>query len=248
MKKILILVFIVSNLLFARELKIGSENAYAPFAYLDENNQATGFDNEVVKILSSYLPDVKLTFVSVPWNAIFSGLDGAKFDIIANQISKTKEREEKYLFSAKPYFYGVSALILSKNGSAKHIDELKGKKIGVSIGSNHAFNLEKYAKDHPELNLKIVHYKTSPTLIADLANSRLDAIVNDPIASLDYAKAQGVAIKVTEFYFEKVPVFLVFRKNSLALKQELDVALEKALQDGKISELSQRYFGLDLSR
>lgn len=249
MKKIILIFCIFTSSILAKELiRVGSENAYKPFAYLDEKGNATGFDNEVMKILISYVKDSELEFVSVPWNTIFSGLDSKKFDLVANQISKTKEREQKYLFSSYPYFHGVSALIVSSNSKARHIDELKGKKIGVSIGSNHAFNLENYLKTRPELKIQIIYYKTSPTLVADLANLRLDGIINDPIASLDYAKAQNVDIRVSEFYFEKVPVYLLFRKDDTTLAKKLDEALKKALDEGKISKLSLEYFGLDLSR
>lgn len=248
MKKILFIAVLLSSWLFAKELLVGSENAYKPFAYLDENEEAKGFDNEVIRIIASYLPDYEPRFISLPWNGIFSGLDSKRFDIVANQIAKTKDREEKYLFSEDPYFYGVSALILSQNSTVKHIDELKGKSIGVSIGSNHAKNLENYAKNHPELGLKIVYYKNSPALIADLANQRLAGMINDPIAAQDYAKAQNVPIKISDFYFEKVPVYLLFRKDSKALKERVDQALKQALSDGKIRELSLKYFNLDLSR
>ncbi|WP_276883717.1 transporter substrate-binding domain-containing protein [Campylobacter cuniculorum] len=246
--KILIAILLSLSTLFSVELKVGSENAYKPFAYLDEKNNATGYDNEVVKIVASYIKDAKLDFVSVPWNAIFSGLDSAKFDIIANQIVKTKEREEKYIFSKFPYFYGVSTLITLEDKNITDIKELNNPKIGVTVGSNHAYLLENYLKNNPNFKAQIVYYKTSPTLVADLKNKRLDAIVNDPIAIVDYAKAQNIKVKPSAFVFEKVPVYFVFRKDSKKLANLVDEALEKAIKEGKISELSLKYFGVDQSQ
>lgn len=246
--KILLALLLSLNLALALDIRVGSENAYPPFAYLDEQNKPTGFDNEVVKILASYVPNAKLEIVSLSWNAIFSGLDSAKFDIVANQITKTKEREEKYLFSNQPYFYDISTLVSLEGNKIADIAELKNSKVGVTIGSNHAKNLEEYLGKHPELNIEIVYYKTSPSLVADLRNHRINAMVNNPIAASDYAKAQNITLHISEFYFEKVPVFLLFRKDSENLKQALDEALEKALKEGKISQLSLKYFGLDLSK
>lgn len=246
--KIVLGLFLSLFVLFAQELRVGSENAYKPFAYVDEKGNATGFDNEVMKIVASYIPEATLEFVPVPWNAIFSGLDSAKFDIIANQITKTKEREEKYLFSAKPYFYDTSTIITLSNIELKDMNELQNARIGVAVGSNHAKNLEEYLKNNPEFKAEIVYYKTSPTQLADLKNGRIAAIVNNPIAAQDYAKAQNIDINVSPLYFEKVPVYLLFRKDSLYLARIVDEALNKALDDGKISELSLQYFGVDLSK
>lgn len=246
--KILVAIFLSLSVLLGIEIKVGSENTYKPFAYLDEKNSPTGYDNEVIKIVANYIKDAKLNFVSVPWNAIFSGLDSAKFDIIANQIVKNKEREEKYLFSKFPYFYGVSTIITLEDKNISDIKELNNAKIGVTVGSNHANLLENYLKEHPDFKAEIVYYKTSPTLVADLKNKRLDAIVNDPIAVIDYAKAQNIKVKPSEFAFEKVPVYFVFRKDSTELANLIDEALEKAIKDGKISELSIKYFGVDQSQ
>ncbi len=248
MKKLVLFLFLSLALSYAKGINIGSENAYKPFAYIDKNGNATGFDNELVRLVVSYIPNAEANFVSVTWNAIFSGLDSAKFDVIANQITKSKEREEKYLFSKYPYFYGISALISGANKNISSFDELKNGKIGVTVGSNHAKNLENHAKTHKELNYEIIYYKSSPALVADLANGRVQAMVNDPIAALDYAKAQNVKINPTQIYLEETPVFLIFRKDSKDLADEFDKALKKAIQDGKVIALIKQYFGDDYAQ
>lgn len=235
------------NFATALDIRVGSENTYKPFAYLDENGVSVGFDNEVVRAVAAYIKDANLKFVPVNWNAIFSGLESGKFDIVANQIAKSKEREEKYIFSKKPYFYGVSAVIFGKE-NMKDFDDLKGKKIGVTVGSNHAKNLENYQKTHPEISFEIVYYKTSPSLVADLANERVAAIINDPISTIDLAKAQNIKVYPSQIVLEKTPVFFIFRKDSQKLADIFDEALEKALKDGKIAEISMKYFGSDFSR
>ena len=248
MFKLLVILFAFISFVFSQDIRVGSENSYKPFAYLDSDNNPSGFDNDVTKVVASYIKDSKLKINSVPWNSLFSGLDSRKFDIIANQIVKNPKREEKYIFSSKPYFYGVSALIVVKNANVNTLDDLKGKKIGVSVGSNHASNLENYLKEHTDLDIKINYYKTTPSLMSDLSLGRVDAIINDPIAVIDYAKSQNIEVKVTNFVFEKNPVFFVFRKDSIDLVNIFNKALEEAINDGKISELSIKYFGIDQTK
>lgn len=241
MKRLLFALCFLILCLNSSEIKIGSENAYKPFAYLDEKGKATGFDNDLARLVISYIPNASANFVSVSWNAIFQGLESARFDLIANQITKNEQRLQKYIFSKYPYFYGLSTLIVGENSKASSFEGLK--KIGVTVGSNHANNLESYLKKHPNLKIEIVYYKSSPALVADLANGRIEAMINDPVAALDYGKAQGLNLKITSVNLQETPVFFVFRKDSKKLAHEFDKALYKAIKDGKVIELVRSYFG-----
>ncbi|BCX78735.1 transporter substrate-binding domain-containing protein [Campylobacter sp. 19-13652] len=229
-------------------VKVGSENAYKPFTYVDENGVSTGFDNDLVRLLAKIDGGIKLEFVPVPWNSIFVGLDSKKFDLIANQIAKNPTREEKYLFAKEPYSYGKSVLIVKDGSSINSAADLKGKTVGTSVGSNHSANIEKFAKAHPELNIKLKYYKGYLSILQDLANGRVDAMVNDPLVAIDLAKKQNVNIKITDEVFEKTPSFLLFRKGDEELANRLDAALIKAKESGELSALSIKYFGIDLTK
>ncbi|WP_334098038.1 substrate-binding periplasmic protein [Helicobacter typhlonius] len=154
-----------------------------------------------------------------------------------SQIKSPKQR------SARKNISFQKILISLKNTPISDIKELKGAKIGVTIGSNHAKNLEEYLANHKDLEIQIVYYKTSSTLVADLKNKRIHAMVNNPIAAQDYAKAQKITITPAKFYFEKVPVYLIYRKDSAKLAKIIDKAMEKAVKNGKIATLQAQYFG-----
>lgn len=251
MRKILT-IFVVGafSLLFGEQInvKIGSENSYKPFTYIDENGVSTGYDNDVVRLLAKIDGKMSLEFIPVPWNSIFVGLDAAKFDLIANQISKTPQREEKYIFSKEPYFYGKSVLIARDGSDINSAFDLKNRAIGTTVGSNHSENIESFAKQNPELNIKIKYYKNHLSILNDLAAGRIDAMINDPLVALDLAKKQNISIKVTEYIFSQTPVYLLFKKTDKALKERFDAALAKAKQGKELSELSIKYFGIDLSK
>ncbi len=66
---------------------------------------------------------------------MFAGLDSARYDMIIGNISKKPEREEKYLFSTKPYFKNKIVLITAPNNTdIKTIDDLGGKKVPTGAG------------------------------------------------------------------------------------------------------------------
>lgn len=228
-------------------LEVGTGNSYRPFAYID-NNELKGYDVDVLRLINKYDSNLDINFNPVPWNAIFVGLDSKKFNILAYEITKTKEREEKYIFSTYPYFNDISAVIVRENQQITDIKELNNKKIGVSLGSNYALNLEKYLKSRPDLKIEIKYYKNPPTLISDLGTNRIQAVIGEPISSINIAKAQNIKLKATDIIIDKTPVFFVFNKNDTALCERVSNALKAAIESGELSKLSIQYFGQDLSK
>lgn len=76
--RIVTLLLLAFSLSFSLELRVGSENAYKPFAYLNEKGEPSGFDNDVMRAISTYVEDSKLEFSPLNWNALFSALDAKK--------------------------------------------------------------------------------------------------------------------------------------------------------------------------
>ena len=94
-------------------IKVGSEGAYKPFSYVGKDGEMMGYDVDVLRILQEIDSNLDFEFKNAPWNALFLGLDSGRFDLLANQIIKTQEREEKYLFTTQSYFVSTSQFVAS---------------------------------------------------------------------------------------------------------------------------------------
>ncbi len=245
MKKLLLCVLACFGLLQGQIIEVGTGNSYKPFAYVSEKGEAVGFDIELLKLLASYDKSLEFKFHPLPFTALFVGLDRGDFAMLAHQIAKTKEREERYIFSDTPYFNVLLNFIVSENSQISSFEDLKGKKIGAVVGSNQALRIEEWAAKNKDFKVKIIYFKNYGAQLLALANKQIDALLDNPIVALDYAKAQGVDIKITDLNLQKTSVFFVFPKNNQALKDKISKALAKARKDGKLKELSLRYFGTD---
>lgn len=224
---------------------VGTGNAYKPFTYVDEKGEAKGFDIELLELLQAYDESLQFHFHPVPFNALFAGLDSNKFDLLAHQIAKTKTREEKYIFSDLPYFNVVLNIITAKDVKIDTYEELQNKSFGAVVGSNQALKIEEYIQKNPDSKIKIVYFKNYGSQLLALANHQIDAILDNPIVALDYAKSAGVEIKITNLILQKTPVYFVFNKKDEVLKNKVSKALKKAKEDGKLKELSLKYFNKD---
>ncbi len=69
-----------------------------PFDFEQDGN-LTGYDVEVLKAVDEKLDQYKIEFQKTAWESIFPGVDAGRYQTAANNLSYTKERADKYLYS-----------------------------------------------------------------------------------------------------------------------------------------------------
>src|SRR5260370_31218962 len=76
-------------------LRVGTEGVYSPFSYHDPaTGELTGYDVDVARAVGEKI-GVKVEFVEVPWDSIFAALEADRFDVVANEVTITPERQHK---------------------------------------------------------------------------------------------------------------------------------------------------------
>ena len=124
-------------------ITFATEGTYAPYSFHDESDKLTGFDIEVAEAIADKL-GLEAKFTETQWDGIIAGLDAGKYDAIANQVSITDERKEKYLFS-DPYTYVYGVVIVNEdNSDINSFEELKGKDVALTVTSNWSELAENY--------------------------------------------------------------------------------------------------------
>jgi len=223
-------------------LSIGMEGTYPPFTYKDAQGNLTGFDVDIAKALAAKL-GLKPQFVLTEWSGILAGLQAGKYDVIVNQVGITAERQKSIGFSA-PYAYSNPQIIVKKVGSfaPKTLADLKGKRVGVGLGSN----FEKQLRDAGGIN--VVTYPGAPEYLADLASGRLDAAFNDRLLVGYLIKSQNLPIKGAGVIGQSEPVGIALQKTNTTLKSAIDKALIQLKADGTYAKISRQWFGQDVSK
>jgi cystine transport system substrate-binding protein len=223
-------------------LKIGMEGTYPPFTYKDEKNQLVGFDVDIAKAVADKL-GLKAEFVLTEWSGILAGLQAKKFDVIVNQVGITAERQKNIGFSA-PYAYSSPQIILRKESTEnyKGLADLKGKRVGVGLGSN----FEKMLRDAGGIN--VVTYPGAPEYLRDLAAGRLDAAFNDRLLVGYLITKENLPVKGGAIIGDPQPVAVALRKDNVSLRAQVDKALAQLRADGTYAKISKKWFGEDVSK
>ena len=226
-------------------INIGTEGVYAPFTFTNEKGQLTGYDIEVITEAAKRA-GIKINFIPTPWDSMFLGLESKKYDIIANQIGKNPDREKKYLFSESYLISGVQIIVKNNRNDIKSLEDLKGKKVGTSVGSNYNKILTDFDK---KKEIKLVYYDGDVTQIfQELKSGRIDATLNDRLTVNDNVKKLGLNVKTTGKVIDEVPSYFVFRKDSADLKAKIDKALLAMKKDGTLAKISKKWFTADYTK
>jgi L-cystine transport system substrate-binding protein len=234
-----------------KTIKVGTMGTYSPFTYLDENENLTGYDIEVLRLLDEKIPSIQFEFIQAPWEALFAGLDSDKFDLLANQISWSPERDEKYLFTDKGYIYVQTKLcVRSDDNTHTSLADFKGEVLGGITGDAFTEIMEKYNEEHGN-PFTIQYYGAEYVdIFMDIDAGRVAGTVNDTIVVPDQAKSLGLHIKSVGDVLEASPSYYVFRKDSGGedLKSLVDKAMSEAIEDGSLSALCIKWFGEDYTK
>ena len=222
-------------------LTIATEGTYAPFSYYDDKNELKGYDVDIAREVAKKL-NLKIEFLTAPWDAMLAAFDAGKADAVFNQVSITDERKKKYDY-AQPYTVVHGAIITHKdNDDIKSFDDLKGKKNADSATSNWA----KVAASYGAQNVTVDSFSKSMEL---LISKRVDTVVRDNIVFCDFIKQRpGAPVKIAAEGSDTDYTAPIVQKGNTELADQISKAIEELKNEGKLAEISIRYFGKDVSR
>ncbi|KGX91354.1 L-cystine-binding protein tcyA [Pontibacillus halophilus JSM 076056 = DSM 19796] len=222
-------------------LTVGTEGTYPPYTFHGENDELTGYDVEVTREVAKRL-DLEVEFNETKWDSMFAGLNTERFDMIANQVGIKPDRKEKYDFST-PYTYTSAVLVVGKdNTSINTFEDLEGKKAAQSLTSNYGDIAKEYGAD-------IVGVEGFNPAMQLIETGRAEATVNDRLSVLDFLnqKGEGVKAKIVDRQEDASENAFAFRKGNEELVEAVNGALEEMKEDGTLAEISNKWFGEDVS-
>jgi L-cystine transport system substrate-binding protein len=223
-------------------LTVGTEGTYRPFTFHEGGTgDLTGYDVEVTEAVAEEL-GVEVRFEETQWDAIFAGLESGRFDMIANQVSINPDRQESYDFST-PYTVSQGVVVvLEGNDDVSSFEDLEGKTTAQSLTSNW-YELAK------ENGADVEAVEGWAQAVELLRQERVDATINDELTFLDYQNTEGgdTGLEVAATTEESSESAFTFRKGSGDLVDAVDEALATLREDGTMAEISEKYFGTDVS-
>lgn len=230
-----------------QEIIVGTGNQMLNIAYINEDDKLDGYDIDLLKAIDEKVEDISFKYESMDFSSLLLNLESGKIDMVAHNMAKNKEREEKFLFNKQPYNAIPTHIVVNeKTKDINSLDDLQDKTVGLVPTSNASLFFEKYKKDN-KLNTKITYISDTTDLNNQLKTGRIDAIFSFPFsvnASNEKSDAQqkfvGEELMFTDIYF-------LFDKKGTKIADEVDVAVKELIADGTVAELLEKWFDADYS-
>ena len=232
----------LANIQSSGKLVVALEGAWQPWSYHDESDTLVGYDVEVSRAIAENL-GVEPEYVESDWDSLFAGLDAGRFDLVCNGVEVTDERALTYDFTT-PYGYIHTALAVRKdNDEITSFEDLKGKTTANSLASTYMELAESYGATVQGID-------TLEETIQLLTAGRIDATLNADVSFYDYLNVHPDAdFKIVAQTEEASHVAIPLRKGdaSATLLEAINNAIDELRADGTLKELSEKYFGQDIS-
>ena len=224
------------------KLVVALEGAWQPWSYHDSSDTLVGYDVEVSRAIAEKL-GVEPEYVESDWDSLFAGLDAGRYDLVCNGVEVTDERAKTYDFTT-PYGYIHTALAVRKdNDDITTFEDLNGKTTANSLASTYMELAESYGATVQGID-------TLEETIQLLTAGRIDATLNADVSFYDYLNVHPDAdFKIVAQTEDASHVAIPLRKSdaSATLLEAINTAIDELRADGTLKELSEKYFGQDIS-
>lgn len=216
---------------------VAFEATFAPLEFRDEKTgEFTGFDIELIKAIGEVEGfDVELK--DMGFDGIVSSVKTGNIDIGASGLTIDEERLESVDFSTPYYQAGLGVVVRANEDRIKSIEDLKGKKIAVQIGTTGA----KYAKTIE--GAKVTDFDQVTDALMEVKNGGADALVNDHPVNQYYVSKSKKDYKIVGEVLESEYYGIAVKKGNTELLEKINNGLDKLKENGEYAKLYKKWFG-----
>lgn len=224
---------------------VGFDQDFPPMGFVGDDGEYTGFDLELAQEVASRLG---LEYVPQPiaWDAKDMELEAGTIDCIWNGFTMNG-REDAYTWS-DPYMDNSQVFVVAADSGISTLADLAGKVVEVQTDSS----AEAALKDNQELSSSFGTLQTVAdynTAFMDLEMGAVDAIAMDVIVA-GYQieqRADGDNYVILDETLAAEEYGIGFKKGNEELRDKVQAALEEMAADGTMAEISDKWFGRDVT-
>lgn len=222
-------------------LVVAMSGEFQPFSFF-EGNQLTGFDYDIGVAVAEEL-GLEADSQTGAFDTLIGGVQANRYDVLIASMTPTEERDQAVDFTDSYYISGAQAFV-SADSDCTDITQMDSPVIGVASGTTYQTYLEDEGGDWVG---EVRTFSSDITALQDVATGRLDAAMTDRNVGLHQIQESDLDIVEcgAPLYTEE-PAFAV-KEGNAALQDALNEALATIKENGTYAEISEKYFGKDIS-
>ncbi|MFT4002226.1 MAG: transporter substrate-binding domain-containing protein [Rhizobium sp.] len=232
----------LDDILKRGELRVGISGDFAPYSTVDANNNWSGIDPDIAKLIADAL-GVKLAIVQTEGPNRLLYLLSGKVDIVISVLGITLDRAKQIAFS-KPYSVIEVGIFAPKDKKIASVEDLVGQRIAVQRDASHAQLVNKIAPQ----GAKVLTFDNEVGQILAVANDQADALAGGPDLIQKVNKAKPGADTELKLVLHRQYNAVGIRRDDIDLKRFIDkVITYNTVSTDVLPKLQTKYFGKPLT-
>lgn len=223
----------------AGKIVVGTEATYPPFESADSKDGKTivGFDMDISQAIADKL-GVKLEIKNMAFGSLEEAVKTGMINFTAAGMNPTPDREKVVDFS-QIYFNTKQVLVVKDgNNSINSINDLKGKTLGVQLGTTS----EAAAKTVPGVK-QVKSLDKVDELMLEVKNGRLDGVVVENVVAGSYMKVGGLKmVEIPELNKDgELGIAIAVKKGDAELLKVVNDTINEMRSNGQYDKLLEKW-------
>lgn len=212
---------------------------FRPFSHF-EDNELTGFDYDIAAAIAEEM-GLELQAETGAFDSLIQGLQSNRYDVLIASMTPTEERDQAVDFTDSYYTSGAT-MFVPTDVECEDPTQMDDPTVGVATGTTYAT----FLADQDWVG-EIRSFTSDVTALQDVETGRLDGAMTDRLVGLyQIDQAQRDLKACGDPLYEEEPAFAV-KDGNIGLRDELNDALGAIKEDGTYAEISEKWFGQDIS-
>ena len=215
-------------------LKMATSADFPPFESRDIKGEFIGFDIELAKIIAKEL-GYELEIEDMKFDGLVGALQAKRVDFVMSGMSATDKRKKNVDFS-NAYQRSGEMFIMKDGTKINDLESLKGKTVGVQLGTIQEEGADKLSKEY---GFDVKKIDDAGIVIQELNSNRIDVGYMDKTVALGYVKEQGL-VGFDDPTTSSPGMGIAFPKGS-KLVVDVNQILKELEENGKLDELEDKW-------
>lgn len=215
------------------KLVMATNAEFPPYEFHD-GGEIVGIDVEIARAIADKL-GMELEIEDIAFDSIIPELSSGKADIGAAGMTVNEDRLKNVDFT-DTYTTASQVIIVKNDSEIKTPDDLKGKTIGVQLGTTGDI----YASDYEADGSTLERYNKGFEAIQSLTQGKIDAVVIDgEPAKVFVAENEGIKILDEALTVEEYAIAV--KKGNTELLDKINTALGELKESGELQKIIDKY-------
>ena len=215
-------------------LIVGFDQEFPPMGFMAEDGSYVGFDLDLAQEAASRL-GLEYQAQPIAWDSKDMELESGNIDCIWNGFTITG-REDDYEWT-EPYMDNAQVFVVNGDSGIETLADLAGKVVECQADSS------ALTATFAQL-LTTADYNSA---LMDLEQGAVDAVAMDVVVARYQIQQRDANFVVLDETLSSEAYAVGFKKGNTELRDQVQGALEEMAADGTMAEISEKWFGEDLT-